>query len=126
MNSLHALRLVGMTCLISSRSAVKRSTRAVAVFAQPPAAAPAPAATPTSVAVLAQAAAPAAAAKPASSKPDFPGSSLLSDPAPVLDFWVGGRPRTGISNGDQSNYKTNPAPSLPRKVGLADLLKKHR
>ena len=46
--------------------------------------------------------------------PDVPRSSLLGDPAaPVLDFWAGGPPRTGISPGCLSQNKTNPTPSRP-------------
>jgi len=48
-------------------------------------------------------------------------SSLLGDPAPpVLDFWAGGPPLTGLSPGFLSRYKTNPTPDRPAKGRRAD------
>ena len=50
--------------------------------------------------------------------PDVPRSPLLGDsPAPVLDFWVGGPPRPGISPDSHSQNKTNPAPNRPATGG---------
>ena len=57
---------------------------------------------------------PAPPVPPARPLPDFSRSPLLGDPAaPVLDFWVAGPPRPGISPGHPSQNKTNPAPSRP-------------
>jgi hypothetical protein len=37
----------------------------------------------------------------------------------VLDFWIGGPPRTGISLGSLLQNKTNPTPSRPANGGRA-------
>src|SRR5271166_4563951 len=44
-----------------------------------------------------------------------PSPALLGDPSPVLDLWIGGPPRTGISSGSLFQNKTNPTPILPAK-----------
>ena len=58
---------------------------------------------------------------PARARARRPGrSSLLGDPAAtVLDFWVGGPPRPGISPGIPSQNKTNPTPGQPAGGGRA-------
>jgi hypothetical protein len=67
------------------------------------------------------AAAPASVTKPASSLLDFPESSLLGNRSPVLDLWVGGPPRPGMSPDNRSRNKTNPAPSRSRRGGREEM-----
>jgi hypothetical protein len=40
----------------------------------------------------------------------------------VLDFWVAGPPRAGMTDGFSSRDKTNPAPGRPAKAGRAEVL----
>ena len=50
--------------------------------------------------------------------------SRIGDPAaPVLDFWVGGSPRPGISSDILAQNKTNPAPSRPTTGGRAAVVR---
>src|SRR5262249_12170418 len=62
------------------------------------------------------------AAAPARSEAAFPGPVLGVDPAAtVLDLWVGGSSRLGLSSGQLARDKTNPAPGRHAKRGR-DLL----
>jgi hypothetical protein len=63
------------------------------------------------------------AATPARPEVVFPGPSLRGAPAaPVLDFSVGGLPRPGMSRGDSSRDKTNPAPGRHARGGRVERL----
>jgi len=58
---------------------------------------------------------------PAPVRPEsaVPAPAGLDDPPPVLDFWIGGPPRPGISPGCLFQNKTNPTPSRPANGGRA-------
>ncbi len=62
-----------------------------------------------------------AAPAPVRPEPAVPAPSplRLDDPSPVLDFWIGGPPRTGVSLGSLLQNKTNPTPSRPANGGRA-------
>jgi len=53
------------------------------------------------------------------SEPVPPAPARLDDPPPVLDFWIGGPPRPGISPGSLFQNKTNPTPIRPATGGRA-------
>jgi len=61
---------------------------------------------------------PPAPVRPESPVP-APAPLRLDDPFPVLDFWIGGRPRSGIGLGGLFQNKSNPTPILPTKGGRA-------
>ncbi len=68
------------------------------------------------------AAAPEPVPTPVGSVRDVPRSSLLGDsPATVLDFWVGGPPRPGLSPASLSQNKTNPAQRRPVIGGRTEM-----
>ncbi len=48
-----------------------------------------------------------------------PSPVRLDDPSPVLDVWIGGPPRTGVSLGSLLQNKTNPTPSRRERRGRA-------
>ncbi len=58
---------------------------------------------------------------PAPVRPEsaVPAPARLDDPPTVLDFWIGGPPRPGISPGGLFQDKTNPTPSRPANGGRA-------
>ncbi len=58
---------------------------------------------------------------PAPVRPEsaVPAPAGLDDPPTVLDFWIGGPPRPGISPGCLFQNKTNPTPSRPANGGRA-------
>ncbi len=44
-----------------------------------------------------------------------PSPLRLDDPSPVLDFWIGGPPRTGVSLGSLLQNKTNQPDTEPAR-----------
>ncbi len=83
----------------------------------PPAVPPSEPVPPAPAPVRPESAVPAPA--PVRLEPAVPAPAGLDDPAAVLDFWIGGPPRPGISPGSLFQNKTNPTPIRPAHGGRA-------
>jgi len=86
---------------------------------------PAPLAVPVSEPVPPAPPPPTPAPAPVHAAPAVTAPAWLDDPSPVLDVWICGPPRTGVSLASLLQNKTNPTPSLPANGGRAARHRKH-